>query len=155
MRSISVFCLSSFSLCLPLNSSLSLRPSPPSVSPVRSSLIRNSPPVCACVCVCVRARECVYEFCSTGMMHLVYPISLKTLFSFVLFPPLSLRIWLYNTTGSDTTQHSFNRSRHVRSQSVYRLVLCFCGSRVARWIELKTLQSSCAVRVLFLFSLYS
>lgn len=107
------FCLS---LCELLPSSLSASSY---VSPVRSSLIRNSSLVCACVCLC----ECVYEFCSTGMMHLVYPISLKTI---SLLFSLSICIWLYNTTGHNTTQHSFNCSR-LCSQSVYRLVLCSCG----------------------------
>lgn len=147
-RKIYQFSLSS-SACLSLNSSLSLCLSPP-LCPLWG--LHSLGILHWCVHVCVPLCECVYEFCSTGMMHLVYPISLKTvslLFSF------SLSLYL-------AVQH--NRTRHNSAQlqlfetcllpEYISTCIVFLWSCVAQWIEpeLKTLQSGCAVRA-FLFRL--
>lgn len=114
-----------FSLLLSV-SVLELPPSCPavstSVSPVRSSLIRNSPAVRACVCLSPYKR--LYEFLSAGTPHPVSPISLKAVSLLFRFPP---HVCLYNTSRRDTNRHISNHWRLVCTHTACRLVLwCSC-----------------------------
>lgn len=92
---------------------------------MRSSLIRNSPAVCACVCVSPYER--LYEFLSAGTTHPVSPISLKAISLLFRLPP---DVWLHNTSRRDADLHLSHRRRLVCPQTGYRLVLWFflcCG----------------------------
>lgn len=102
-------------------------PFPASESPVRSSLIRNSPAVCACVSLSPYER--LYEFLSTSTTHPVSPISLKAISLLFRLPP---DVWLHNTRRRDADLRLSNRRRLVCPQTGYRLVLWFflcCGQR--------------------------
>lgn len=128
-----------FSLLLSV-SVLELHPSCPpvstSVSPVRSSLIRNSPAVRACVCL--SPCECLYEFLSAGMPHPLSTISLKAVPLLFRFPP---HVWLYNTGRLDTSRHISNRWRLVCAHTACRLVLwCSCvGTEGPVWCSANSL----------------